>query len=154
MSEYNFYADAEAARLVLHAFAPHCPTTLVTWEFCLDHITPWQFIEDSWVGRERNVRERFAHQVLQPLIRLCRGRRPGIAIADAYAAACVLDPACVLEAREGCQVDVVTHEGLTRGMLAYNERDRKAPGFVGPVRVCTRMDMSRYERLLLASVEM
>lgn len=34
-AEFNFYADPEAAHIVLHAFK--CPIIVVPWKSCLEH---------------------------------------------------------------------------------------------------------------------
>lgn len=38
-AEYNIYADAEAAFVVLNELG--CPIIMVPWETCLDHALPW-----------------------------------------------------------------------------------------------------------------
>jgi len=38
-AEFNFYADPEAANVVLNEL--HCSKTLVPWELCLDYSLPW-----------------------------------------------------------------------------------------------------------------
>ena len=38
-AEYNFYADPEAANVVLHELG--CRISLIPWELCVDNSLPW-----------------------------------------------------------------------------------------------------------------
>ncbi len=46
-AEFNFHADPEAARLVLHKFAT---ITMVTWEATQRFFLPWRFIDGRYLG--------------------------------------------------------------------------------------------------------
>lgn len=138
-SEFNIYADPEAAAMVFQRVAE---VTLLPWEVCLDNLIPfeqWDRLTGAGPLGTRFVRPMTAR--LGELLRT-RGMR-GISLPDPLATAAALDESVVSARR--MRVDVETDGPLTRGVTTgVDERsDRPAN-----TRLVTAVDRSRFLEML------
>ncbi|RME12400.1 MAG: nucleoside hydrolase [Ardenticatenia bacterium] len=111
VAEFNIWADAEAAKIVLESEAR---ITLVTWEATLAHTVPWE----RWHAMlaHETPTAHFVRAISAPLAARCRTEwgYTGMPLPDPLAAAVVLRPEAVQRAAT-CRVAVET-AGLARGL--------------------------------------
>ncbi|MDR7416804.1 MAG: nucleoside hydrolase [Armatimonadota bacterium] len=133
-AEYNFYADPEAAALVLRS---GLPLTLIPWDTARAALTMRP--QDIHRIRAGGTREgRFFLDATRPMAEYCRrtlrlaGSVPGAVVAMAVA----VDPAVVLEEIQ-IRLDVEAHGELTRGAVVADPAGlSRQPANVRLVRAC------------------
>lgn len=146
MAEFNFYADPEAAHIVLSAFPR---ASLVTWECTLTHQLEWEWFT-QWVQTD-TPKGRFMHAITARYSALIRRefRATGYFIPDPLAMAVAINPQLVLEA-EARHATVELWGQHTRGqtVIDYAELKPKARN----VSIVRKLDMAGVKALLQASL--
>ena len=151
--EFNFLYDPEAAHIVMQEFLPYCDTYLTDLELTMENPLDFRWIEDEWLGKQRNCKEKFALAVLSTRIAWDQLHHPmeGCTICDAYCMAMVLDPTFA-SYPEKHFVNVELAGNISRGHLVYNKKGCKFPGFVGPITIYKELNMHKYRVLLKNAV--
>lgn len=135
-SEFNFFADPDAAAIVLGA---GLPLTLVP----LDATEQVRLTEQALrtaLGRRRDLRARALRHMTR--VPFSRHRRDGIALHDPLAIAAALEPG--LLRTETVSVSIICERGLTAGMSLEDRRPYRLEDIVGhPVEVAFGADIPR-----------
>ncbi|MCS7234751.1 MAG: nucleoside hydrolase [Armatimonadota bacterium] len=146
-AEYNFYADPEAASLVLDS---GLPVTLFGWDLARQHL--WMRDVDIHRIRQGGTKEcRFFLEGTRTLADYARRmlRQRGSDLGAVLATAAALDPAVVRDAQR-VRADVETRGELTRGQLVLDllGLSRRPPN----VRWVRDVDGERARELLFAAL--
>ncbi|MBY4893608.1 nucleoside hydrolase [Rhodobacteraceae bacterium N5(2021)] len=147
-AEFNFFADPEAAHIVL---AAGIEITLVPWEACAAHKITGVQVDTLFDARPDGRAKAFS----QALVRHARSVVAGFGggdhfrFVDTLAAAVVIDPGVVTQALQA-SVDVALAPGLTRGMTVVDPTGRLGT----PARtIVEAADMDRVVSLYAASID-
>lgn len=146
-AEYHFYADPEAAALVLHS---GLPLTLVTWDVARTSLAMQpQDIQRIRAGGTRECK--FFMDATRSMAEYCRRalRLPGSVPGAVVAMAAALDPSVVRE-EERVWADVESRGDLTRGALVVDSLGlTRRPANVRLVRAC---DGERIREMLFTAL--
>lgn len=147
VAEYNFFVDAEAARIVLKS---GMPLTLVGWDVSLGK----SFISEEDVNELLSRKSDIANfcvrcnQSLQEFNRRKFGRN-GFDLPDPVALAVAAHPEIVTEIFEA-YADVETRGELTYGQVVIDRLDLL--GKEANVRVCSAVDATKFKELLFSLI--
>lgn len=121
VAEFNIWADAEAAKIVLESDAA---ITLITWEATLAHTVPWETWHAMLAAPSPTAQ--FVHAISAALAERCRTEWAyrGMPLPDPLAAAVIIQPEGVRQAYQ-CRVAVETL-GLARGLTVPHPADNGA----------------------------
>nr|WP_290666168.1 nucleoside hydrolase [Ardenticatena sp.] len=139
VAEFNIWADAEAAKIVLKSDAN---ITLITWEATLAHTIPWPTWQAMLAGQSHIAH--FVHAMSSDLAARCRTEwgYAGMPLPDPLAAAVLMQPEGVRQAYQ-CRVAVET-QGLARG-LTVPQTTHQAPA---NIQVVEQFDPTIWHRML------
>ncbi|EDS30916.1 inosine-uridine preferring nucleoside hydrolase [Culex quinquefasciatus] len=142
-AEFNFWADPEAAHVVLNTV--QCPITVLPWETC---ITQHQSLPMSWrmdvVGNSKNR----AVQMLNQVETKCYSHWDKWMPCDAFLAAVFICPE-IIQHSEVFHVDIELTGRLTRGQMVLDHL-KKAKD---TTRIVDRIDCEKFKLLMLYSAD-
>jgi inosine-uridine nucleoside N-ribohydrolase len=148
-AEFNFYADAEAARQVLRA---GFRTTLVGLDVTERTLLPKEDLEQHLAG-SKSPAARFVADISRQYFAVAEARRGHAAcpLHDPLAVGVAIDPTFVRT--ELFEADVETEGALTTGML-IGDRRRVVPASGLPARIeaCVEVDVERFLGVFLDRV--
>ncbi|OAN76380.1 nucleoside hydrolase [Jannaschia sp. EhC01] len=147
-AEFNFFADPEAAHIVL---AAGIEITLVPWEACVAHKITGAQVDALFDARPDGRAKVFSQALARHARSVVAGFGGGdhFRFVDTLAAAVVLDPGVVTQALQA-SVDVALAPGLTRGMTIVDPTGRLGT----PVRtIVEAADTDRVVSLYAASID-
>ena len=151
LAEFNFYADPEAAQIVLDAFGRHEPfPELISWETTLAHVLPWGWYE-SWC-RRGTAASAFVRQISEGFA--ARLQAFGIAyyaLPDPLAMAVQLDPS-LIERRNDYHTAVELAGQYARGQLMVDYRTWAADDQPPNLSIIEKVSMDGFRELLEAVV--
>ncbi len=141
-AEYNFWADPEAAHIVLNSGAN---LWLISWETTLDHLIPW----DRWeeLVRLPTPKARFVRAITGHIEGVLRHtfQLPGFTVPDPLAAAVALAPEAVRRAeRHAVQVELCGHHCRGQTVVDYHGVGAEPPN----AHVVFELDMDAVNALL------
>ncbi|RMG87906.1 MAG: nucleoside hydrolase [Chloroflexi bacterium] len=149
-AEYNFYADPEAAHIVLSSFPK---TTLISWEATIEHAADWDWYH-QWAATD-TPRGRFNRAISRNYVEMAktRFRAKGYFLPDPLAMAVALEPSLVLEAEERWATIELRGEH-TRGQIVVNYPDYtgRHEHYRNNVEIIRRVDMDGFLTLLEQAV--
>lgn len=121
LAEFNFYADPEAAQIVLEAFGRRQPLPqLISWETTLAHALTWDWYE-SWCGRGTSASE-FVRKISESFaVRLRAYGLAYYALPDPLAMAVLLEPD-LIEEQNAYHAAVELAGQYARGQLMVDYR--------------------------------
>ncbi|XP_039437877.1 inosine-uridine preferring nucleoside hydrolase-like [Culex pipiens pallens] len=142
-AEFNFWADPEAAHVVLNTV--QCPITVLPWETC---ITQHQSLPMSWrmdvVGNTKNR----AVQMLNQVETKCYSHWDKWMPCDAFLAAVFICPE-IVEHSEQFHVDIELTGRLTRGQMVLDHLKKGKD----TTRIVDRIDCEKFKLLMLYSAD-
>lgn len=142
-AEYNFYADPEAARMVVRA---GFPLTLVSWDLCVRYATFEPAVLAEIEAMETPLSHFFTAVNRRALEFSLQGGYGGSVHPDSLTVAMALDPG-IIRRQAACFVDVECAGELTRGYSLVDVR-----GVLGRppnVDVVLEADPDRFRRMML-----
>ncbi len=147
VAEFNFYADPEAARVVVQS---GIGVTVVGLDVTHRAVLPRKAFDER-TGSESNDYTRFLRDVTAKWFDFAEGRSlDGAYLHDPLAVGVAIDPSFV--ETEVFAADVETGGELTQGMLVTDRR--RVPGVEEgtPIRGCVEVDSERFVRFFLSRV--
>ncbi|XP_077507571.1 pyrimidine-specific ribonucleoside hydrolase RihA-like [Amblyomma americanum] len=121
-SEFNFFTDPEAARVVLQRAT--CPVTVVTLEAMLQATVPWDVYNE--VTAEDTKLAQFLRDINNHSVHCCLKNSPGFMLGDFLAVLAALVPDSVEDSNEG-RVDVELRGEYTQGQMVHARLPRMLP---------------------------
>lgn len=151
LAEFNFYADPEAAQIVLDAFGRHEPfPELISWETTLAHVLPWDWYE-SWC-RRGTAGSAFVRQISEGFA--ARLQAFGIthyALPDPLAMAVQLEPS-LIERRNDYHTAVELAGQYARGQLMVDYRTWAIDNQPPNLSIIEKVSLDGFRELLEAVV--
>ncbi|XP_022094645.1 inosine-uridine preferring nucleoside hydrolase-like isoform X2 [Acanthaster planci] len=113
-AEFNFFADPEAAHIVLSSV--QCPTVVVAWETCLRNGLSWEWF-DAWIAKQ-SPRAIFVSAILREFVSRLQNtlRSKNLILCDGLAMAAAVNPSAVMESKR-MSVHVELRGTTTRGQM-------------------------------------
>ncbi|XP_050099802.1 uncharacterized protein LOC126580015 [Anopheles aquasalis] len=144
-AEFNFYADAEAAQIVLEKV--RCPVTLLPWETCQ---TQARALPMEWrleqLGQRPGINR--AIPMLNEIERKVYRGRTSWMPCDAFLVAAFIRPD-IIERSERFHVDIELHGTLTRGQMVLDHLQSVPEN----VRIVDKLDDEEFRQLCLMATE-
>ncbi|WAR31381.1 IUNH-like protein [Mya arenaria] len=146
-AEFNFYADPEAAFVVLGQLC--CPMTVMPWETCLEHAISWETHTNT--RSHDTEKARFIKSVDEWSVNYVKPKNaPNFVPADEACMACFLSDD-VIKSSVHVYATVETKGHYTSGQMVvdWRKRDVNDPLYKKPnVTIVTGLHQSLYEQLM------
>ncbi|EDV22637.1 uncharacterized protein TRIADDRAFT_28473 [Trichoplax adhaerens] len=143
-AEFNFYADPEAANVVLETFPDVCTTRIVPWESALASYLPWDWVTKKWFC-QGTKKSQFTRNILANVLDNWRNESPkGYTSSDAVAVATVLDPTIVKDYVE-VAASVETDGRLTKGQVVIDWDNRSNRSLI---QVITQINLKKFKEMM------